>query len=571
RCFAKIVCHPLSSSIVYAAITRAGGFPEMAAAKGHPQAAGPVGVFRSDDGGVTWAQLTNGLPALAATDLAVDPSSPSILYAAIGHIFGSSQNGIYKTTDGGVSWVKLAGGLPASGLGRINLAVAPTQPTRVYALLVNDADPSGGGASTRGAFRSDDAGATWTNLNIGDFQSTYGWYLSVVSVKPDDANTVFMGGFALMRSKNSGATWSDRTPSHVDLHALAWDAGGRLLAGDDGGVQRSGNLGDSWTARNTGLGVMQFYAGLSTHPGDELIVFGGNQDNGTNRRTTNTRQWTQVLGGDGGFTALDQHSPQRVFGEYQGSGNLYLATDGGSSFNWAGNGIDPGDRTCFVPPYVIDPINSSHMLYATHRIYRSTNGASSWTVLSGDLTAGSGAVRALAIAPADPTTVYAATNDGRVLVSRNSGSTFQLIASGVPGWPRVTRELCIDPYDAGTLYLGVAYFGTDQVRRATNYGAAWQALDGNLPDVPVNVVAADSRVAPAILYAGTDQGVYRSDDDGRTWARYGAGLPRAAVIDLVLELDRNRLIAGTQGRGAWSVEHAPCMPAAGHAVPIKGD
>jgi photosystem II stability/assembly factor-like uncharacterized protein len=224
RCFARIVCHPTSASRVYAAITRAGGFPELAAAKGHPGATGPVGVFRSDDGGATWTPLTNGLPQLSATDLALNPADPNVLYAAIGHIFGSPQNGIYKSTDAGASWSKLAGGLPSTGLGRINLAIAPSQPARVYALLTNDADAGGGSASTRGAFRSDDAGASWTNLGIGDFQQTYGWYLSAVSAKPDDPAMVFMCGFSLLRTLNSGSSWSDRTPPHVDLHAIAWDA-----------------------------------------------------------------------------------------------------------------------------------------------------------------------------------------------------------------------------------------------------------------------------------------------------------------------------------------------------------
>lgn len=560
RCFSRIVVHPQNPQVLYAAITPAGGFPERAAAKGHPGAWGPLGVFRSTDGGLSWTQLTNGLPNQAATDLAMDPSNPNILYAAIGRIFGAAENGIYKSTDGGNSWTKLGGGLPTSGVGRISIAIAPSNPSRLYTLITRAADSRGGGASTLGAYRSDDGGATWTSLPIGNIQATYGWYLSVVAVHPTNPDIVLMGGVDLVRSTDAGRNWSYVTPPHVDMHAIAWDASGRLVVGDDGGVHRSTNLGNSWSSINNNLGVIQFYAGLSTHPTDPLILFGGTQDNGTNRRNTNSKNWTQVFGGDGGWTQIDQRNPSRVFVEYQGTGNLYRSSDGGNSFNYSGSGINGGDRNCFLPPYLIDPTNSNRMLYATHRLYLSTNGGSSWAPISGDLTNGSGAIRALAIAPSNPNTVYVATNDGNVAVSFDGGSSFQRLLSNVPGWPRVTREIFVDPRDHLTVYLAVAYFGETQIRRSRDGGQTWTALDGNLPDVPVNVVAVDVRGRVPTIYAGADNGVYRSLDEGATWHRYGRGLPNTAVIDIRLEPERNRLIVGTQGRGAWSI-----------AIAIPGD
>ncbi len=553
RCFSSIVVDPTNPNVVYASITRAGGFPELAAAKGHPAAAGPLGAFRSDDGGATWTHLTNGLPALSATSLALDPTNPTVVYVGIGRIFGSPDNGIYKSLDGGASWTRLAGGLP-TGVGRITVAVAPTNPQRLYALITNPCDAFGGGASMRGAYRSDDAGATWSQMPLSNIQASYGWYLSVVSVSPADANTVFMGGLSFERSTNSGASWSTVTPPHVDLHAAAWDAAGRLVVGDDGGVHRSSNLGGTWSSLNDGLGLIQFYAGASTHPTDDRVLFGGTQDNGTNRRSTDSLLWTQVFGGDGGWTQLDQLNPSRVFCEFQGTGNLYRSTNGGNSFSAVGSGISGSDRNCFLPPYLIHPENSSLMLYATHRIYRSTNGGTSFSIASGDLTNGPpAAIRSLALAPSDPDVVYAATNDGNIAVSFNFGASFETMLSGVPGWPRVTRELFVSPHDAFTAYLAVAQFGQDQVRRTRDAGQTWEVLDGDLPDLPVNTVAADERGPMPVLYAGTDVGVYRSIDDGDSWHRFGEGLPTAAVIDLRLETPRSRLIAMTQGRGAWLI------------------
>ncbi len=553
RTIARILVHPTNPQTVYVAVARAGGFPALAAAKNHPGANGPVGVFRSDDGGLTWSQMLNGLPDQAATDLAMHPTSPDVLYAGIGHIFGAPENGIYKTVDGGASWSKLAGGLPSQFVGRISLAVAPSNPARLYTLIAHSADANGGGGGTLGAWRSDNHGASWSSLPVGSIQATYGWYLSVVSVQPTNANTVFMGGLDLVRSTDSGGSWNYVTPPHVDMHAAAWDAAGRLVVGDDGGVHRTDNLGNSWIALNNGLGVIQFYAGLSTHPTQVEYLLGGTQDNGSNRRNAPGVLWTQVFGGDGGWTQIDQANPLRSFVEYQGTGNLYRSLDGGTTYNYSGNGINGSDRNCFLPPYLIQPNNSNRMFYGTHRLYRSIDGGTNWTAISPDLTGGTGAIRSLAIAPSNPNVIYAATNSGRIQRSDNGGTSFTLIASDIPGWPRCTRELFVHPTEPLTVYLAVAAFGHEQVRRSIDGGASWELLAGDLPDIPVNTVAVDVRGRLPVLYAGADDGVYRSIFDGTGWHRYGVGLPNACVIDLRLEPGRGRLIAATQGRGAWRI------------------
>lgn len=557
RCFSSLVVSPRDPQVLFAGITRAGGFPEMAAARQHPGATGPVGVFRSVDGGVTWQHLTNGLPALSATSVGLDPADPDTIYAGIGHIFGDPDNGIYKSEDGGESWSRLAGGLPGdwANIGRITVAVAPSLPSRVYALITNAADAAGGNATVRGAYRSDDFGATWTQLTaLGtSLQATYGWYLSVITVEPNNPDVVFMGGVDLRRSLDAGATFQTVTPPHVDIHALAWDASGRLVCGDDGGVHRTSDLGASWTALNDGLGVIQLYAGLSTHPQDDNVIFAGAQDNGSNARRDDSLEWEHVQGGDGGWTQIAPAVPRRWYCEFQGTGNLFRSNNSGDTWVGARAGIPFSDRNCFLPPYQIDlsSTNNVRMLYATHRIFETLNRGDNWTPISDDLTKGAGAIRALAIAPSNSQVVYIATNDGNVQRSDDGGFTWTLLLDDNPGWPRVTREICVDPADALTVYLAGAVFGAPKVRRSTDGGQTWTVLDGDLPDVPVNVIAVDSRTSPPVLYAGSDAGVFRTIDGGASWRPYGAGLPTAAVIDLVLEPARNRLVAGTQGRGAW--------------------
>ncbi|MFZ2873230.1 MAG: hypothetical protein WAZ94_01970 [Phycisphaerales bacterium] len=562
RCISRIIVDPALPTRVYAAVTRAGGFPELAAAKGHPGAPGPVGLFRSDDAGHTWAAL-DGLPELSVTDLAMSPDNPAVLYACVGHIFGDDRNGIYSSTDAGATWARLAGGLPTVLVGRIAIAIAPSNPSRLYALFATRAQPDGSEASTLGAFRSDDAGISWTQIPAGQIQATYGWYLCTVGVKPDDPDTVIFGGVQLVRSTTAGSTFATITPPHVDMHAIAWDASGRLVVGDDGGVHRSANLGTNWTSLNSGLGAVQFYAGLSTHPTDDERFLGGTQDNGTNLRSAPGLAWTRVTGGDGGWTQWDPASPLRLFTELQGTANVYLSTNGGQSFSGTGRGIDRTDRNCFLPPYLIEPGNSQRMLYATHRVYRSTDSGANWTAISDDLTADideKAAIRALAISPADVSTVYAVTNNHRFLASADAGVTFDLRAVEPRGWPRVTREVWPDTSDPATVYLAGAVFGGPHIRRSHDRGLTWQALDGNLPDVPVNVVAADARCSPAVLFAGSDSGLYRSTNDGQSWTLIADGLPRACVIDLKLEPARGRLIVSTQGRGAWVVPLPPTCP-----------
>ena len=553
RTFSKLIIDPQNTGTLYAAVARAGGFPALAAAKGHPDASGPVGVFKSTDGGVSWTHLTGGIPAVEASDIAIDRQNPQTVYAAIGNIYGDAGNGVYKTTNGGASWTKLAGGLPTSGVGRVSLDVSPSSPQTVYALFTRQASSSGSGASNIGGYRSDDGGATWYSRGSVD-QSSYGWYLSCVSVKPDDPETVFYGGLTMRRYV--GASGATVTPPHVDLHATAWDAAGRLLNGNDGGIHRSTSLGSSWSSLNATVGTTQFYAGMSTHPTDDEFVIGGFQDNGTNRRTTNSTSWQNVFGGDGGWTQINQSNPSIVFCEYQGTGNLYRSTNGGSSFSYAGSGI--GGRNCFLPPFVIDPDNTNTVYYGSERIYRSTNGGTSWSAWSADLTDGAGAIRSLAIAPSNPSYLYAATNDGNVQVSTNGGQTFTQILDGHPGWPRTTRELSVDPTDEQTVYLATAFFGETQIRRSTDAGQTWEALDQNLPDIPVNVVAVDHRRPRLTIYAGTDAGLLRSVDGGDSWHRYPPGLPNACVVDINLDTGRDRLIVSTQGRGSWETAIVYC-------------
>jgi photosystem II stability/assembly factor-like uncharacterized protein len=563
RCIAKILIDPQNTRLLYAAVTTAGGLPaykfDIAGAKGHPLRNGPLGVFKSDDGGRTWTHLGGGLPGnLCVTDLVLNPRDPRVLYAAVGHVFGDANNGIYRTADAGASWTKLGGGLPSSRFGRVALGMAPSDPNKLYASFIQASNATGDAAITLSVCRTDDGGGSWTAYDPGSIHATYGYYLNVLAVSPLDANTVLTGGVSLWKSTNGGSAWTDVGQGiHVDHHALAWDAAGRLLDGNDGGIFRSDNLGVSWTPLNDGLGLIQFYAGLSLDPFQPNILYAGCQDNGTLKRLgPGKADWDAVLGGDGGYTAVQGTMPQDVLAEYQGTGNLFRSTDGGKRFTRSSAGIASGDNNCFLPPLEFVPRTAYLLFYATQRLYASLNGGRLWFPWSPDLTSEPGAaVRGMAIAPSHPESIYVATNDGRVLATHDYGKTWFLSLTNVPGWPRIQRPFAVHPGNHLEAYLAVSSFGADQALKTTDGGMSWESIDGDLPDIPANTVLIDEKKSPAWLFLGTDLGVYYSRDDGGHWEKFGTGLPNCGVIDIRFDPLNQTLLVATQGRGMWEIAY----------------
>jgi photosystem II stability/assembly factor-like uncharacterized protein len=550
RCFSRIVIHPLDRQRILAAVTSAGGFPLLAAAKGHPQRADPRGVWESSDGGQTWSRLA-GLPAEDVTDLVIDPANPQRWFAGVAHVAGHATNGVYRSIDNGATWTRLTTGLPpVSQTGRIGLAASPARSGRVYAFIARPADPAtGGGSTTRGIYRSDDAGTTWMLVSSASLQATYGWYFATVSAHPLNPDEVWFGGLELHRSVNAGVTLTNLSIPHPDVHAIVFDAAGRAVTGDDGGVHRW--LGTRWESLNTGLTLTQCYAGISTHPDNPASMVVGLQDNGTVMRVSESSTvWRHVIGGDGGWTQISTLVPDRIYGESQGTGNLARSVNGGLTFVGAGSGLT--GRNCFLPPYVVDPASPNRMLYGTERIWISQDAGESFQPLSADVTSGgSAAIRTLAIAPSESQYVYAVTNDGRVVGSTDAGASFSVLISGHPGWPRTTREIFIHPSNPRALWLAAAGYGSNRVLFTGDAGASWSVLSGDLPDLPVNVVAADVRQNPARVFAGAETGVYVTVDGGMRWREVAPGMPRVPTVDLLVEPWRNRLVAATQGRGVW--------------------
>ncbi len=558
RHIARVVVDPTNSSRIWVA------------AMGRLFSKNPErGVYRSDDGGATWVRKLFSSDSTGAIDLAIDPSDPNTVYAALWERIrtasyrraGGWSSALYKSTDGGESWHILENGLPAPApdIGRIGIAVAPSAPSTVYAIYADDP------GYFAGVYKSTNAGASWSRVSDGalsDLYSSFGWYFGQIRVLPNDANRVFTLGVPLYRTTNGGSSWGQIGGSmHVDHHALWIDPSNpqRMIEGNDGGLYWSTNGGTSWTPYGN-LPITQFYA-ITIDNQLPHRLYGGTQDNGTMRTLTGAlNDWQVFYGGDGFYCLVEPANSNVIYAEYQ-YGGLGKSTNGGSSFNGATNGINSGDRRNWMTPVVMDPTNSQVLYYGTYRLYRTTNGASNWTAISSDLTGGPGGgnltfptITTIAVAPSDPATIYCGTDDGHLWVTTNTGGNWTNVSAGIPD--RWVTRVAVDPMNRDIAYATVSGYKWDEwqphVFRTTNRGADWTDISGNLPDGPVNDIIVDP-LAPGTLYIGTDFGVYVTRNLGARWDVLGAGFPVNSVNDLELHAPTRTLVAGTHGRSMFKL------------------
>ncbi len=554
RYIARIVVDPTDSDRLYVAAT------------GKLFGTGPHrGVFRSLDGGGSWDRVFALTDSTACTDVAIDPQNPQTVYAVMWErvrglnyrTSGGPSSGVWRSNDGGDNWEQLTVGLPTGpNVGRMGITVCASQPDVLYVIH------AGASASFEGVYKSIDGGDTWTQTNDGALDSifsSFGWYFGNIRVDPVDPNSVFALGVPMYRTTNGGSNWYEAGSNmHVDHHALAFAPSepSRVYNGNDGGIYRSNNSGGSWS-KLYDQPTQQFYAIEIDYQNPERL-YGGTQDNGTLRTLSGgTDDWERIFGGDGFYTLVDPTNSDVIFVEYQ-YGNLFKSTNGGYGFDWSMNGIGD-DRSNWSTPVVMDPTNPNVMYFGTYRVYQSTNQGNWWTAVSGDLTGGDqganfGTVTTLAVAPSSPTTVYAGTDDGRVWVDSPQTGDWSLISQELPN--RWVTRVAVDPTDASIAYVTFSGLRWDEpishVYRTPDSGQTWQDISSDLPEGPVGVILVDPDY-PAVLYVGSDTGVYVSADTGASWQVLGQGLPRAPVLDLKFHQPTRTLVAGTHGRSMFAI------------------
>jgi len=345
---------------------------------------------------------------------------------------------------------------------------------------------------------------------------------------------------------------------HVDHHALAFDPAdpSTMFDGNDGGIHKSTDRGESWVSLNSNLAITQFYPGISVSPSTVPDMLGGTQDNGTVEYTGDA-VWARVLGGDGGFTAINYQTPTTAFAEaYWPNGPYRRDAGSGGAFVSKSNGIDRGDFALFIPPLVMDPVDPQVLYFGTNKLYRTRDNAESWTAI-GQFTS---AISAIAVAPGNTQTIYVGTNGGTVSVTSDGGTSWTNVTAGLPN--RYITDIAVDVTDPRRAYATASGFQAGHVFRTVDRGASWQDISSNLVDIPVNAIL--RLPSTNELYIGTDLGAFVSSDDGVTWAPSTTGMPNVAVMDLAFQGATHMIVAGTHGRGMFA--HTVGTP-----VALRGD
>lgn len=569
----------------------------------HLYAATRTGVWRSTDGGTNWTQVVNHSGSNSrCTDLAIRTDvNPDTVFASCGTFTVAGT--IYRTTDG-ATWTSV---FAEANMGRAHLAIAPSDQNTVYALIASTAggnynnglhkvirSTTGGGSGTW-TTRVDNTNATKLNtvllsnpvyaflLDCGFGGANQflnqGWYDNVIAVDPTNANTVWVGGIDLMKSTDAGANWalaslwwSNATAGyvHADQHAIVFHpnyngvANQTMYVGNDGGIYRtnaavSGTTSTNvcapavssfgWTTLNSGYNVTQFYHG-DTYP-NGTTFFGGTQDNGTNRGTTASTSWSSILGGDGGYVAVDPSNTQNLFAE---TTNLSIekSTNGGTSFASSTTGISESSANFqFINPFLMDPNNSQRLWTGGYTLWRTDNQGTGWTQASTTNLTGGGnnSIAAWAVQPSNSDLVLAGDELGNVF--RNTSAT---TANNASAWTDTSNmggyvsSIAFDPNNTTTIYATVSTFGATHLWRSTNSGTSWAAFGGVLPDIPFHSVLVQPGDSNRI-YVGTDRGVIVTDDGGTNWY-YAQGFPRVPVEWMDIETDGGQeyLYAYTHGR-----------------------
>ena len=565
----RIVIHPRDPDVVFVA------------GMGHPYGANDErGVFRTADGGRSWTKVLFVDRNTGAGQVEIDPTNPAIVYATLWNhreapwengSFTGPNSGMYKSTDGGVTWHKLSGGLPdgAQGLGRINFAIAESDPRRIYALVPT--------RETRAVFRSDDAGATWQRVSTDQ-------RLDVdIRVHPRNADVVFTAGTASYKSEDGGRTWTAFKgapggddyqriwidPVHPDVMLFTADQGATITV-------NGGRTWSSWYNQPTA----QLYH-VTTDRQFPYWIYGGQQESGAigiasrgNGGQISFRDWMGVGADEYAYIAPDPLNPDIVYGGRV----IRFNKKTGQTQNVAPEALRSGRyRILRTMPLLFHPLDPTMLLFATNVLWKTTTGGRQWEIISPDLSREHpdipesvgdfrtadlenmprrGVIYAVAPSPKDAQVIWAGTDDGLMHVTRDGGKTWKNVTPPpLRAWDKVSQ------IDAGQTDVGAAYMSVNAIRRddmrphvyrTHDTGATWTEIVNGLPALgPVNVVREDPK-QPGLLFAGTERQVYFSIDDGNRWQSLRLNMPASSVRDLVIHEDD--LVVGTHGRSIWILD-----------------
>jgi photosystem II stability/assembly factor-like uncharacterized protein len=600
----RILVHPNNGNVVFACV------PGKLWSDSNDR-----GLYRTTDGGKSWTHVLKGKSAsTGCSSVTIDPKNPDVMLAGMwdfrrkGWTFRSggdgpdaaSMSGLYRSTDGGKSWSEISTekGLPKAPWGRVEVVYAPSDPKVVYTFIES---------TESGLFRSSDGGATWEPRDRSQMMVWRPFYFARLIVDPLQPNRIFKPDLNLVVSDDGGKSFQGSGGgAHGDWHDLWIDPANtkHIIGGDDGGLWISHDGGNRWWKANN-LPISQFYH-VAVDNKDPYQVYGGLQDNSSwvgdssyPGGITNQR-WENVYGGDGFWTVTDPTDPEAVYAESQGGyiGRVDRRTH-------AGRDIQPKAhykeklRFNWNTPIAVSPTQKGTLYIGSQFLFRSRDRGDNWERISPDLSTNdpekqkqeqSGGVTvdnseaemhttiySISESPKDAKTIWVGTDDGNLQVTRDSGKSWTNVVANVPGLPKASWVSWVEAskHAAGTAFATFDRhtFGdmAPWVFRTDDYGKTWKRIVGDGSGVRgyAHVVKQDP-VKPAMLYVGTEMGLWISLDAGAHWAQFHPNnFPSVAVRDLQIHPRDNDLILATHGRGIWIVDDVTPLRALSDALVQK--
>lgn len=542
-----------------------------------------VGVYKSIDGGLTWdatGVMGTSNPGRAG-DIIIHPTNNQILWCATNNgiykttnagnswtrvqigdfsqgnirlksddpttLFAVTKNKFYKSTNSGDSFTTISSGLPLNS-GRLVMDVTPANPNYIYILSANKDT-----YDMQGIYRSTDAGISWektssNETSTGDvFEGQQAWFDLTIAVSPSNANEIYTGCLNVWKSSNGGASvakinsWSNpwgASYTHADVHYLGFH-GTKLFAGTDGGIYVSENNGVNFTDLTSGAQISQFYK-IAVSKQSSANMVGGLQDNGGHAYSSG--QWKNYYGADGMDTAIDPSDPNKYYGFIQNGQGLYISSSGGNSLSSQVN--SPGGISGnWVTPL---RVNAAGTVFGGYNDLYRLNG-NSW-VKQNTNPIGTGNLELISIDPSDDNIMYIA-NGIRLYKSTDLGVTFTNIYTSATN----ITSIEVHSSDSNIVYL-TSQGANGLALKSTDGGLSFTDFSEGLPNIGKNIIIHQGRNSDNPLYLGTTLGVYYRDDSMVSWQPFDANLPNVSITDLEINLEDNKLIAATYGRGIWQTD-----------------
>ncbi len=580
---ARIIVHPENPDVVFVAAQ--GALYSNSKERG---------LFKSTDGGKTWRNVLYVDEKTGSSELSMDANNPRIMYAAMWEygrrpwqvISGGPGSGLYKSVDSGETWKKIEKGLPKE-LGKMAVAVAPSNSDKVYALVESDTEKDLGGL-----FVSNNGGKSWSKISTDNRLTQRAWYYIELFIDPKDENTVYVHSAPFLRSKDGGRTWGRIGGTHGDFHDM-WinpDNPKNFVVANDGGAAITFNEGRSWSVQNN-MPTAQFYR-INADNLFPYSVYGGQQDNSSVKIATmefasggiTTDSWSASAGGESAFLAFNPDKPDYVLGgSYQGTINILDVKAKARTKIMAAPlqylGVSAKDmkyRYNWNAPIIWSKHEPNTYYHAAQVLLKTQDMGKTWTEVSPDLTKNDkskqgkpgvpftneavgaenyGTISYVAESPIEKGVIWVGSDDGLVHITRDNGKTWKNVTpNGLP-------ETLVNAIDISTFANGTAYIATTRYKfndhrpglyKTTNYGQSWTKIDKGIPSNAFTRVVREDKNRQGLLYAGTELGVFVSFNDGQNWSSLQLNLPITPITDMIVH--KGNLIAATSGRSFWVLD-----------------